>query len=299
MHARRTIATIPIVGLALPKYWLYSPDIIQEKIDHCAISGKTLWDFSEYCQNYHSSEARSSEYILKRSFNHWRIIARLHVGERPYSSNGWLVLGHACFHLGRYEEATAAYRLLVQISPTAWNYSALGMSCRNDDESIAALTAAANVDPLRPCHWWDLGSMLQRLDRHPEAIIAFERWLSLLSGPPTDRDVLFDIGISYLMVGNEHNAMASFSPAIEMHEGHYCDRYFDVADACVGHTEFALKLYEKIKSVDTYAAENFISSYSKRDSAADLGFTPTPRSLGEMDEKWAEEQERARERAGS
>jgi hypothetical protein len=82
--------------------------------------------------------------------------------------------------------------------------------------------------------------------------------------------------MNLLSSGETEKAMARLIQAVERDQVGAFQEFFDVqiADACVGYEDFALKIYKHVRKSSPEAAARFLSMYARRQKAFELHVKP-------------------------
>lgn len=112
-------------------------------------------------------------------------VYRQAIGLAPKSAAAWSGLGNLLAEkLHRYEEAEAAYRQAIAIAPqNGWTWSFFGDLLRDQlhryDEAETAYRQAIAIDPEEALYWFNLGVVLDIVQREEEAFAAYEHSVGL------------------------------------------------------------------------------------------------------------------------
>jgi predicted Zn-dependent protease len=115
------------------------------------------------------------------------VLARLSTFLAPDNGNAWVVAADVLTRGGQYDAALGALSKVGSddvLSATArMRRAAILIETERARESIALLEAAANASGATTEDWSTLGEAYQRLDRHADAIKAYDRAISQVASP--------------------------------------------------------------------------------------------------------------------
>lgn len=136
----------------------------------------------------------------------------------PQDPGYQLVVEH--YNAGRYGDmCNAAKELLRRIPdhPKGWHMLGLGsLLCGENDEALAALRRASELQPENSEVWDHLGAACNFLGRLEDALIASERGLSLT---PTRAESWINHGKNLKDLGRDSEAIAAYETAIKINPG--------------------------------------------------------------------------------
>ena len=129
----------------------------------------------------------------------------------------WL-RGVRAFSEGRFEDAAAEYRKMVE------------------------------ADPSEPMAWMDLGSTLLELQKIPESIEKFRQALRL---SPGNSRAHYNLGIAYTRLGSDRDAARHYEAAVRSRQD-FKDGHFHLANVLMrlGQDEAALSHYEEVVALE-------------------------------------------------
>ena len=145
-------------------------------------------------------------------------IANQAVQTFPNDAQAYQLLGYVSWTVRQYEQAVAAYKKALSLDPDAKIHFELGIVLKNLnrlDDAVAnftiALDGATTPEERATCQSW-LGSTLNDLGKHAEAISNFERAASVRPSPWWE---LFFWGQSLKALGQTKEAEAKLADAEE------------------------------------------------------------------------------------
>ncbi|MFO7447341.1 MAG: tetratricopeptide repeat protein [Ignavibacteriaceae bacterium] len=127
-------------------------------------------------------------------------------------------IAHRLHLKGKIEDAIAAYKISIELHPTAkahtflgWAYSLQGRY----EEAINECYKAIELDPQFGNPYNDVGSYLIRLDRHDDAIEWLERAIEAEDYEPRHYP-FYNLGMVYEKRGDWFTAMKYYNEALEL-----------------------------------------------------------------------------------
>lgn len=127
-----------------------------------------------------------------------------------------LVQGEQLHRQGNFYGAMKKYRALIDRNPKCWpavfNASVLAHQICEHDWAIHWLTKAVTAEPGFQEAWYNLGTILQTVNRYQEAADALERAVAL---DPTASGALVNLGNAYLGLGRLGDAFVMYDRALQ------------------------------------------------------------------------------------
>ncbi|WP_426085222.1 tetratricopeptide repeat protein [Janthinobacterium sp. PSRC1-1] len=135
----------------------------------------------------------------------------------PTDATACCELGQRLQDAGQYEEAEAAYRRAIELTPSsvaAWSQLAIIMHlCKRDEESIAAYQAVLRIEPKNSSAYNEMGMLLQAAGRCDEALAAYRELLQLI---PDDHVVYNNIATVLQEQGHFEAALEQYRTALKI-----------------------------------------------------------------------------------
>ena len=256
MIVRRIFSKIPIIGRISPSYW---------NLDKL--------NFIDYFENHYKSyKIKINEPyndLQKRHHREIKYLAEICIKESPSNINAWEACGLSSLYLGLYEQSANYFRLLTEIRKDCSSYIMLGDATRDHSEKLISYRKAVDIDPKNFSACDSLSRELAFQENYREAINVI---LSFFDGNVTYWYSLGYLAIYSLKINDLNSADKYLFQALEI-DSLEAMQWFeqDLPDACVGHENFAMKIYKHVKNIDKYAASHFIEFYAKRQVAFDQG----------------------------
>ena len=166
--------------------------------------------------------------------------ARNHLQHAPDDGFVWKVLGVACKHLGRNDDALNAIRQAAKFAPEDFEaHYNLGNACfeaGKAEEAASSFTKAIELNPSHPESLNNLGQTLANLGRNDEAMQWFERALHLNPG----------LAVAHNNLGNIFKSRKQYAEA----ERHYRQALDLAPSSGEAFSNLASALYEQNRFVE-------------------------------------------------
>jgi tetratricopeptide (TPR) repeat protein len=180
--------------------------------------------------------------------------------ERPAGKvDSWLEQGRAHQQSGRLEEAEAAYRQALDLSPHhAETLHLLGLVTYRQHrlpEALDYLRAAIERQPTLPTYWFNLGVVSQRAGRSEDAVTAYQKAIAL---NPRYSDAYGNLGNVYRETGHLTDAIRAYERALSLNP-QQADTHnnLGVARKEQGHPLEAIPCYRKAIELKPTHAEAY------------------------------------------
>ena len=135
--------------------------------------------------------------------------------------NGWLAQGRLHQQQGHLQEAEAAYRRALGLSPhDAETLHLLGLvtyRLQRLDESLEYLGEAVERDPSSPLYWFNFGVVLQKACRSMDAAAAYEKAIRL---NPRYAEACGNLGNALREMGDLAGAVSAYQHALTLNPSH-------------------------------------------------------------------------------
>lgn len=131
--------------------------------------------------------------------------------EEYLDAEDWFLSGLALNGAGKYPEAAEAFARSTDIdpeNPLAWlNFGTSEALSGNYDDAVIHLKMALRLDPKLALGYSNLGEVYFRMQRFPEAIVAYQ---SLLAFWSDDANAHYKLGLSYLSLDDLGKAQGEY-----------------------------------------------------------------------------------------
>lgn len=186
---------------------------------------------------------------------------RLWAKAEPGKDSAWVGLGVAYGKLGRYQEASEAYREALRLKPDnaiTWDYLAFTYgNLGRYRESVEAYREALSLRPDDADAWNDLGHSYGKLGLYREGIEAFRKSLRL---KPDDSKAWYNLGLTYGKMGRHSEAIEAYREAVRLNPA-YTNAWYNlgVIYARSGNRSAALEAVKELRRYDPKEAEELFN----------------------------------------
>ncbi len=131
---------------------------------------------------------------------------------------GWNFRANLLLKMEKYQEAVESFDTVIALDSSnaqAYNDRALILSggLNQDEEALASLVAALQIEPLNANIWYNRGIVTEKMERYNESLLAYEKAIDLNEG--LDR-AWFRKGYVLRMLGRNDEALESFRKAAQL-----------------------------------------------------------------------------------
>lgn len=135
----------------------------------------------------------------------------------PYDYVTYNLLGNAYEHVGRKDEAIAAYKKAIETNPNyeipCYNLGTIYYQSGRKDEAIKLYEKAVAIKPSYADAYMNLGSAYYDTGRIPEAIAAYE---NAIKNNPSSVEAYYNLGVAYSKTGKKAEAIAAYEKVLEI-----------------------------------------------------------------------------------
>ncbi|QYE33025.1 MULTISPECIES: tetratricopeptide repeat protein [Sphingosinicellaceae] len=187
-----------------------------------------------------------------------RAVALAPMSGAAHSARG-AVLGHLMLDkLGAFDEQAKAIALAPGNASIESNYASAALALGHVDEAVAAARRAADLDPLDPNFWGQMGQILYEGHRYHEALEALDRERAVAGALPLRHRVLQALVL--LMSGQAQAARTMCASGSDWQE----NQLLALADQALGHQAAAEADLAKVRAaLGNDAASNYAEIYAQ------------------------------------